>query len=178
MQKHKVREWLEIVALSAQTLRVQQSQLLSESDWDKERNGLIADTAWKQFNDAHERLWTLLVSEPRVPGVTSDVSTLLRSVEGLEGDPSETLSFEEAIDPANWIEEQRLDTLTFEARLQADGTLYLGGVALREGFSPEAAQALIRFLSERVKLPVVEPPYEFPSDFTPRQVDVESEDTE
>jgi hypothetical protein len=69
----------------------------SESDWDKERNGLIADTAWKQFNDAHEHLWMILVSEPRVVESEAtevpDVSTLLRGVEGLGDDLLETLSF-------------------------------------------------------------------------------------
>lgn len=78
--------------------------------------------------------------------------------------------FEEAIQPENWTEEQILHTPTFEARLQADGTLFLSGPATREGFSAEAAQALTRFLSERVTLPPLEPPYDF-SDFTPKRVD-------
>jgi hypothetical protein len=86
--------------------------------------------------------------------------------------------FEGAVQPENWTEEHILHTATFEAALGLDGTLYLRGVALREGFSPEGTQALTRFLSERVKLPSVEPLYEFPADFTPQHVDVESEDTE
>ncbi len=84
-------------------------------------------------------------------------------------------SFDEELDPKNWTEETRLHTSTFEALLKADGTLWLKGPALREGFSVEAAQALTRFLSERVKLPPVEPSYDF-SDFTPRQVDESSEE--
>ncbi len=85
-------------------------------------------------------------------------------------DPFDNLSFEEEVNPANWMEETRLHTPTFEALLKEDGTLWLKGAALREGFSVEAVQALTRFLSERVKLPPVEPPYDF-SDFTPRPVE-------
>jgi len=90
--------------------------------------------------------------------------------------PPDSLSFEEEINPANWIEETGLHTPTFEAKLLADGTLWLSGAALREGFSVEAVQALTRFLSERVKLPPLEPPYDF-SDFTPKRIDTESEDS-
>jgi len=74
------------------------------------------------------------------------------------------------INPEHWTEEIGLRTPTFEALLKADGTLWLTGAALREGFSIEAVQALTRFLSERVKLPPTEPPYDF-SDFTPRPVE-------
>jgi hypothetical protein len=87
-------------------------------------------------------------------------------------DPFDNLSFEEEINPANWTETTRLHTPTFEAVLKSDGTLYLSGPALREGFSAADVQALTRFLSERVTLPPVEPPYDF-SDFTPKQVDSE-----
>ncbi len=85
-------------------------------------------------------------------------------------DPFDDLNFAEAINPTNWTEETYLHTPTFEALLKADGTLWLRGAALREGFSVEAVQALTRFLSERVKLPPLEPPYDF-SDFTPRPVE-------
>ncbi len=85
-------------------------------------------------------------------------------------DPFDSLSFEDEINPQRWSEETRLHTPTFEALLKADGTLWLKGAALREGFSVEAVQALTRFLSERVQLPPVEPPYDF-SDFTPRPVE-------
>ena len=85
-------------------------------------------------------------------------------------DPFDDLSLKGELDPANWTEEARLHTPTFEALLKADGTLWLKGAALREGFSVEAVQALTRFLSERVKLPPVEPPYDF-SDFTPSPVE-------
>ncbi|SRR6266446_9675115 len=81
---------------------------------------------------------------------------------------------DEELDPKKWTEETRLHTSTFEALLKVDGTLWLRGPALHEGFSVEAAQALTRFLSERVKLPPVEPPYDF-SDFTPRRIDTESD---
>jgi len=90
-------------------------------------------------------------------------------------DPFDNLSFEEELDPKNWTEETRLHTPTFEVLLKADGTLWLSGPALCEGFSVEATQALTRFLSERVQLPPVEPPYNF-SDFTPKRVDTESEE--
>ena len=85
-------------------------------------------------------------------------------------DPFNGLSFEEEINPDRWTEETGLHTPTFEATLKADGTLWLSGAALREGFSVEATQALTRFLSERVKLLPVEPSYDF-SDFTPRPVE-------
>ena len=85
-------------------------------------------------------------------------------------DPFDNLSFEEEINPQRWTEETTLHTPTFEALLKTDGTLWLRGPALAEGFSVEAAQALTRFLSERVQLPPVEPPYDF-KDFTPRRVD-------
>ena len=86
-------------------------------------------------------------------------------------DPFDNLDFHQELDPANWTEEgTRLHTPTFEALLKADGTLWLSGPALAEGFSVEAVQALTRFLSERVQLPPVEPPYDF-KDFTPRRVD-------
>ncbi len=78
--------------------------------------------------------------------------------------------FEEAIKPENWTEEQWLHTPTFKAQLKADGTLFLSGPALYEGFSMEAAQALTQFLSERVKLPPPEPPYNFEG-FTPTPVE-------
>ena len=95
-------------------------------------------------------------------------------------DPFDNMSsedFQQAIDPANWTEETVLHTPTFEAKLLADGTLWLKGAALHEGFSVEAVQALTRFLSERVKLPPVEPPYDF-ADFTRHPVDTESEDSQ
>ena len=85
-------------------------------------------------------------------------------------DPFDSLSFEEEINPEHWTEEIGLHTPTFEALLKADGTLWLTGAALREGFSVEAVQALTRFLSERVKLPPLDPPYDF-SDFIPRPVE-------
>ena len=72
-------------------------------------------------------------------------------------DPFDSLSFEEELDPKHWTVETRLHTPTFEALLKADGTLYLSGPALREGFSITDAQALTRFLSERVPLPPVGP---------------------
>ncbi len=85
-------------------------------------------------------------------------------------DPFDNLSLEEELNPSKWTEETALHTPTFEATLKADGTLWLTGAALREGFSVEAVQALTRFLVERVKLPPLEPPYDF-SDFTPRTVE-------
>ena len=60
-------------------------------------------------------------------------------------DPFDSLSFEEEINPQRWTEETRLHTPTFEATLKADGTLWLKGAALREGFSVEAVQALTCF---------------------------------
>ena len=84
-------------------------------------------------------------------------------------DPFDNLSFQEEINPQRWTEETCLHTPTFEALLKADGTLWLSGPALAEGFSVEAAQALTRFLSERVQLPPVEPVYDF-KDFTPKRV--------
>jgi hypothetical protein len=78
--------------------------------------------------------------------------------------------FEEALKPENWVEETVLHTPTFEALLKSDGTLFLSGPSLREGFSVEAVQALTRFLSERVELPPLEPPYDF-SDFTPKPIE-------
>ncbi|MBV9689465.1 MAG: hypothetical protein JO202_07115 [Ktedonobacteraceae bacterium] len=56
--------------------------------------------------------------------------------------------FEEALEPENWAEEHVLQT---------DGTLYLRSAARREGFSPEATQALARFLSEHITLPNLTP---------------------
>jgi hypothetical protein len=89
--------------------------------------------------------------------------------------PFDDPNFEEEINPANWTQEgTRLHTPTFEALLKEDGTLWLSGPALAEGFSVEAAQALTRFLSERVQLPPVEPPYDF-AGYTPKRVDTERE---
>ncbi len=85
-------------------------------------------------------------------------------------DPFDNLSFEEEINPQRWTEETRLHTPTFEALLKADGTLWLSGPALAEGFSVEAVQSLTRFLSERVQLPPVEPLYDFEG-FTPKRVE-------
>src|SRR5436309_3111215 len=76
-------------------------------------------------------------------------------------DPFDDLNFEEEINPQRWTEETTLHTPTFEALLRPDGTLWLSGPALAEGFSVEAVQSLTRFLSERVQLPPVEPPYDF-----------------
>ncbi|MBO0794404.1 MAG: hypothetical protein J2P36_26110 [Ktedonobacteraceae bacterium] len=85
--------------------------------------------------------------------------------------------FEEALKPENWTYEQWLHAPTFKAQLKADGTLFLSGAALREGFSAEAAQALTRFLSERVQLLPKEPPYNF-EDFKPQRVDESNEEIE
>ncbi len=85
--------------------------------------------------------------------------------------------FREALKPENWIEEQILHTPTFDAHVKVDGTLYLHGPALREGFSVEAVQDLTRFLSEHVSLPLLEPPHDF-SDVTPRRVDLDNEGIE
>jgi hypothetical protein len=68
-------------------------------------------------------------------------------------DPFDSLSFEEEINPQRWASETRLHTPTFEALLKADGTLWLSGPALAEGFSVADVQVLTRFLSERVQLP-------------------------
>src|SRR6266566_4398203 len=76
-------------------------------------------------------------------------------------DPFEELDWNEELSLDRWTQEETLHTPTFEATIKPDGTLWLRGAALREGFSVEAAQALTRFLSERVKLPPVEPPYDF-----------------
>lgn len=88
------------------------------------------------------------------------------------GNPFDNLSFEEELDPKNWTEETRLHTPTFEAVLKADGTLYLSGPALQEGFSVTNVQTLTRFLSEYVHLPPIEPLYDF-ADFTPMSGDSE-----
>lgn len=85
-------------------------------------------------------------------------------------DPLAALSFEDELNPANWTEETRLHTPTFEVLLKPDGTLYLNGPALAEGFSANDAQALTRFLSERIALLPLEPPYDF-KDFTPKPVE-------
>ncbi len=85
-------------------------------------------------------------------------------------DPFDNLNFAEEINPQRWTEETRLHTPTFEALLKEDGTLWLSGPAMQEGFSVDAVQVLTRFLSERVQLPPMEPPYDF-SDFTPRPVE-------
>jgi len=168
------RHLLEILLNSAQVLRLQQVQLLAESDWDRERYGSKADAAWKQFNETHELLWKLLLSEsasverelPETPSVILGLGEGMSLLPSDEDDSFESLSFEEQINPANWTEEQWLHSSTFDAKLTEDATLYLQGVALREGFSVEAVQALTRFLSERVKLPPNEPPFDF-GDFTP-----------
>ena len=85
-------------------------------------------------------------------------------------DPFDHLSFEEELDPKNWTQETRLHTPTFEALLKEDGTLWLSGLVLQEGFSVEGVQALTRFLIERVKLPPIEPPYDF-EDFRPSPIE-------
>ncbi len=63
-----------------------------------------------------------------------------------------------------------MHTPTFEALLKADGTLWLSGPALAEGFSVEAVQALTRFLSERVQLPPKEPFLDI-TGYTPKRVE-------
>lgn len=72
-------------------------------------------------------------------------------------DPYEGIShadFVATLDPKSWMEGPTvLSTPTFKAELHADGTLWLSGAALHEGFSVEATQALTRFLSDRVQLP-------------------------
>ncbi len=60
-------------------------------------------------------------------------------------DPFDDLNFAEEINPQRRTEETRLHTPTFEALLKEDGTLWLSGPALQEGFSVEAVQALTRF---------------------------------
>jgi len=85
-------------------------------------------------------------------------------------DPFDNLDFHQELDPANWTEEKRLHTPTFEALLKADGTLWLSGPALAEGFSVEAVQALTRFLSERVQLPPKEPFLDI-TGYTPKRVE-------
>ncbi len=85
-------------------------------------------------------------------------------------DPFDNLSFEEEINPQRWTEETRLHTPTFEALLKADGTLWISGPALAEGFSVEAVQALTRFLSERVQLPPKEPFLDI-TGYTPKRVE-------
>jgi hypothetical protein len=90
-------------------------------------------------------------------------------------DPFDNLSFAEEINPRNWIEETRLHTPTFEALLKADGTLWLSGPALREGFSTTDVQVLTRFLSERVRVTPLLPPNDG-EDFQPRRVDTENEE--
>jgi hypothetical protein len=52
-----------------------------------------------------------------------------------------------------WTREHGLHTPTFEAIIKPDGTLWLRGAAVYEHFSPEEAQALTQFLSERIELP-------------------------
>ena len=84
--------------------------------------------------------------------------------------PFDNLDFRQELDSANWTEETMLHTPTFEALLKANGTLWLSGPALQEGFSATDVQALTRFLSERVQLPPIEPPYDFKG-FTPKRVD-------
>jgi hypothetical protein len=60
------------------------------------------------------------------------------------------MDFEEAL--KNWTEGvTTLRTPTFQARLEKDGTLWLSGAALQEGFSVEGAQALTRFLMDHVE---------------------------
>jgi hypothetical protein len=80
------------------------------------------------------------------------------------------MEFEDFEEALKWTEEQWLHSPTFKAQLKSDGTLFLSGAALREGFSVEAVQALTQFLSERVQLPPKEPVYDF-SDFKPTRVD-------
>jgi hypothetical protein len=75
-------------------------------------------------------------------------------------DPFDDLADAFAFEAEAWTEERTLRTPTFEAHLQADGTLYLRGVALREGFSPTAAKALTRFLSEQINVEPLPPPSE------------------
>lgn len=78
--------------------------------------------------------------------------------------------FEQALQPSNWLETKQLNTPTFIATITPDGSFFLRGPALVEGFSKEAVQALTRFLSENVQLPPKEPPYDF-SDFHPQRID-------
>lgn len=85
---------------------------------------------------------------------------------------SDDLNLAEVLQPDRWQEEATLHTPAFEATLKPDGTLWLRGPALGEGFSVEAVQALTRFLMERVAVPPPEPPYDF-SDFHLRRPEEE-----
>lgn len=87
----------------------------------------------------------------------------------MRNDPFNDLSFDQERDPSRWRVETKLHAPTFAALLKEDGTLWLTGPALQEGFSVEAAQALTRFLKEHVQLPPEEPPYDL-SDFHPTPV--------
>ena len=79
--------------------------------------------------------------------------------------------FNEALDPNNWQSEgTTLNTPTFQATIKPDGTLWVYGPALFEGFSVEATQSLTRFLSTYVTFPPEEPPYDFRDD-TPNRVE-------
>jgi hypothetical protein len=92
-------------------------------------------------------------------------------------DPFEQMSshdFFEALEVKNWSCETRLHTPTFEAVLKAEGTLFLRGIALHEGFALGDVQALTRFLGERVPFPPVPPPSDF-AGYTPLRVETESE---
>lgn len=76
-----------------------------------------------------------------------------------------------AIESEDWLVETSLHTPTFECQIKPDGTMFLRGPALREGFTLEAAQALTSFLLENVEVPAKPEPYDF-SDFRPIRVDL------
>ena len=60
-QRQQIQRLLIDLGEGAQGIRIQQSQLLRDSTWDKERYGKAADEHWARFNRAHKELWALLL---------------------------------------------------------------------------------------------------------------------
>jgi hypothetical protein len=59
-QKREARGLLNDLLQGAQGIRIQQSQLLAESTWDKARYKPIADEDWRKVNATSQALWRLL----------------------------------------------------------------------------------------------------------------------
>ena len=77
-----VRDLLRQLSSQCQSIRIQQVQLLAESNWEnKEKYRTITDQSWTNFNKAHKKLWDLVESEttpksPESEAATSDLSFL------------------------------------------------------------------------------------------------------
>ena len=63
-QKREAKGLLNDLLQAAQGIRIQQSQLLAESNWDKARYKAIADADWQKVNTTSQALWKLLDGLP------------------------------------------------------------------------------------------------------------------